>query len=88
MGMKIKAALAAVVVAGAGIAAYGWVRAGAEPRVLEVIATSEVRARIRRCGCQGEPDLSKAPIRPQVGTCSCRPLRSCWVRPIGRRKER
>lgn len=70
MGTNAKIAAAAAVVLGAGFAAYGWMNVGANERVLEVIASSEVLARVRRCGCQGEANHPFAPGK--LGTCSCK----------------
>jgi len=73
MGTKAKIAAASLVVAGAAVGAYAWlhVSSGDEPKVLQIIASGEIKARVRRCGCQGEVELPKE-VKVFFGTCSCK----------------
>jgi hypothetical protein len=44
------------------------------PRHVEIVASGEVRARVRRCGCQGVPKGPPTKLKPVFGTCSCKSI--------------
>jgi len=53
--VAIKVGAGVAVIVAAGFAAYGWVRAGSatSPVRVDILATNQVRARVRRCGRPG-----------------------------------